>query len=109
MQPNDTKEILKALRQTRQPQIERARENIKKNQAMMKSIRQQLSAGPQTIPEMAAALQMDSARVLMFVATMKKFGDVVEDVKDGDYFKYALAPEIQSSPVQTNVETSGDH
>jgi hypothetical protein len=103
MQSNDTKEILKAMRQTHQPQIEHAREIIKKNQGTMKSIRQQLSGGPQTIPGMAAALEMDSARLLMFVATMKKYGEVVEDAKDGDYFKYALVSDIEVSPSQTSA------
>ena len=109
MQSNDTKEILKAMRQTRQPQIEHAREIIKNNQGMLKSIRQQLAAGPQTIPEIAAGLKLDCARVLMFVATMKKYGELVEDVKDGDYFKYALTPEIEPPSSQTSAETSSDH
>ena len=46
---------------------------------------------PRTVPQIAAALGMDSATVLRFVAALKKYGEVVEGPKDGDYFKYGLA------------------
>ena len=90
------KETLKALREKRQAAIARARHNIQENNRIIKSIREQISAAPKTIPEIAAALGMDTAKVLLFVAGLKKYGQVVEGPKAGGYFKYGL-PAAQSA------------
>ena len=39
----------------------------------------------------ARALKMKTATVLMFVSALRKYGEIVEGPKDGDYFKYQLA------------------
>jgi hypothetical protein len=85
------KATMKALRESRKAAITRARKSIKKNNQILKAIRDQIAGEPQTIPEISGALGMDSAKVLLFVAAMKKYGEVVEGDKDGDYFKYGLA------------------
>jgi DNA-directed RNA polymerase specialized sigma subunit len=85
------KETMKALRESRKAAIARARKSIKENNKILKAIREQIAGEPQTIPEISRALGMDSAKVLLFVAAMKKYGDVAEGPKDGDYFKYGLA------------------
>ena len=85
------KDRLKTLRQERKVFIERARRSIKENQNIIKAIKDQLAAEPKTVPVMALALGMDSAKVMCFVAALKKYGEVVEGPKAGDYFTYTLA------------------
>jgi hypothetical protein len=91
MGQSDEKENLKALREERKVYIERARAGIKESNKIIKAIRDQLAAEPKTVPELAAALKLDPARVLCFVAALKKYGEVVEGPKEKDYFKYAPA------------------
>ena len=85
------KATMKALRESRKATIDRARKSIKKNNQILKAIRDQIADEPQTIPEISRALGMDTDKVLLFVAAMKKYGEVAEGAKDGDYFKYGLA------------------
>jgi predicted transcriptional regulator len=85
------KKVLKALREKRKATIARARKNIKANTKTIKSIREQIAEEPKTVPEIAQALGLDTAKVLLFVAALKKYGEVAEGPKEGDYFKYGLA------------------
>jgi DNA-directed RNA polymerase specialized sigma subunit len=85
------KQTLKALREKRKAFITRARENIKANNAIIKKIREQLATEPKTVPEIAQALEMETAKVLRFISGLKKYGEVAEGPKEGDYFKYQLA------------------
>lgn len=91
MEQTDSKDRLKALRKERREYIEQARVRIKESRIMIKAIKGQLATGPKTVPEMAAALGKESAKVLCFVAALKKYGEVVEGAKAGDYFTYASA------------------
>jgi hypothetical protein len=91
MSAGTDKETLKALREARKETIARARRNIQENNKILKSIREQIATGSKTIPEIARSLSMDTARVLLFVMAMKKYGEVVEGSKEDDYFRYALA------------------
>lgn len=91
MEAEQTREALKALRQQRKATIERSRTIIKDRHRQMTAVTSQLKGGPLTVPELAAGLGMESALVLVIIATLRKYGEVVEDVKEGDYFKYRLA------------------
>jgi DNA-directed RNA polymerase specialized sigma subunit len=86
------KQTLKALRASRKVYIDRARKTIKDNNKIIKAIRGQIAARPQTVPEIASALGIDTPKVLLFVSALKKYGEVAEDAKDGDYYKYGLIP-----------------
>ena len=86
------KETLQALRVERNRYIERARKSIRENNKVLKAIREQVAAEPRTIPEIARSLAMDTAEVLLFVSALKKYGEVMEGPKDGDYFRYGLVP-----------------
>jgi predicted transcriptional regulator len=85
------KEALKQLRMERQAFIDRARQSVKAQNKITKAIKTQLAKEASSVPEIARALKMKTATVLMFVAAMRKYGQVVEGPKDGDYFKYQLA------------------
>jgi len=88
---NSAKEALKTLRESRREMIEKARQAIKTQNQDIKKIRDELQSGPKTIPEIAGAIQMPPPLVLRYVAGLKKYGLLVEGVKEDDYFKYALA------------------
>jgi len=91
-QKKSDKEGLKALRQQRKASIERARKAIKAQNQNVKAIREQMKGGGKTIPEIAAGAGLPTDQVLVYVASLKKYGMVIEGSKDGDYFKYELAP-----------------
>jgi len=84
------KEALKKLREERKASIGRARGMIKEQNRIIKAIKAAIKEKDMTIPEIAAAAQLPSADVLMYVATLKKYGFVAEGAKDGDYFKYGM-------------------
>ncbi len=87
------KEALKLLRKERAVQVERARNTIKQNNKLFKKIKARIKDQPMTIPEIAAATGEPSAKVLVYVSGLKKFGLAVEKEKEGDYFKYQLSSE----------------
>lgn len=91
MTDNRTKEALKQLRIQRKATIERARKMIKEQNKRISAIKSQLKNEPRTVPELAAALGMNTADVLITVSALRKYGLVLEDAKDGDYFKYRMA------------------
>ena len=94
---NDTKtsdkEALKRLRETRKHLIEQARTIVKKQSKTIQAIRGAIEKGPGTVPEIAGATGLSTAEVLLYVATLKKYGMVTEGTKDGDYFRYELTGE----------------
>jgi DNA-directed RNA polymerase specialized sigma subunit len=85
------KEALKALRKARKPFIDRARQAVKEQNAVTKAIKAQLGREAGTVPEIAQALKMSTGDVLRFISAMRKYGEVAEGPKDGNYFKYQLA------------------
>jgi DNA-binding IclR family transcriptional regulator len=91
MDPNQDKDALKQLREARKPWIDRAKESIKAQAALIKAIRAQLEGGARTVRQIAAATGLETAQVLVYVSGLRKYGVVVEGPKDGDYFTYALA------------------
>lgn len=84
------KEALKLLREARKDRIERARKIVKKQNKTIQAIRGAIENGPLTVPEIAGATGLPTAEVLLYVATLKKYGLAAEGQKDGDYFRYEL-------------------
>jgi predicted transcriptional regulator len=93
---NDTKKDylaamdLKALRQERKEGIDRVRDIVKEQNRIIKAVREALSAGGRTIPDLASALSLDTDTVLIYVSTLKKYGVIGEGPKEGAYFTYQL-------------------
>lgn len=96
MTNGNTKEDLKQLREQRKDSIERARKMIKAQNKRISAIKSQLKDEPRTVPEIAAALGMETADVLITVSALRKYGQVLEDAKDGDYFRYRMAEKSAS-------------
>ena len=86
------KETLQRLRAERGPSVERVVEAHNARLSVRKKIRTELAKGPVTVPALATACGLAAREVLWHVAAMRKYGELVEDVQDGDYFTYRLVP-----------------
>ncbi|MFZ0243258.1 MAG: hypothetical protein WAL90_16590 [Desulfobacterales bacterium] len=82
---------LKKLREERAWQIGRAKETVKRQQQIIKRITELIKNEGKTVPEIAQATGLPASQVLMFVATLRKYGAVTEGTKDGDYFRYQIS------------------
>ena len=86
----EKKEAMKKLRKSRKHIIKATSARVKENRKAIKAIREQLQDEARTVPEIAEATGFASAEVLWFIATLKKYGEIVEGDKDGGYFRYYL-------------------
>ncbi|MCL5405666.1 MAG: winged helix-turn-helix domain-containing protein [Deltaproteobacteria bacterium] len=85
------KEAIKKLRELRKEAIERATTRMKEQKRITDSIKAELLGGDKTVPELSAATGIPSASVMWTVATLKKYGQVVEGDAAASYFRYRLA------------------
>ena len=85
------KEAMKKLREDRKEWIAKASTIVKEQKKILKAIKGHLENQPATVPEISKAIGIPSDRVLWYLATMKKYGDIIEGEKDGGYFRYVLA------------------
>ncbi|BBO76837.1 hypothetical protein DSCW_42540 [Desulfosarcina widdelii] len=84
----DKKIALKQLRQERRQSIKKATAAMKAQRKTIKAIEASLSNGAATVPEIAVRAGIPTDEALWFIATMKKYGQVVEEGKDGGYYRY---------------------
>ncbi len=84
------REAMKKLREARKPQIAAATARMKEQKKAVAAIKGELQKGEGTVPEIAAATGLDTASVLWYLATMKKYGEVAEGPAAGNYFRYRL-------------------
>ncbi len=90
MSPSD------ALAAPAAPRLRDVREVIRDEQVMRPLILKALEAGPQTIPQLAAALGKPAHEVVLWVMGLRKYGWIAEikEVDDDGYFPYqAIARE----------------
>jgi hypothetical protein len=85
------KDAMKALRAERKAWIEAASVLAREAKTATAAVRQALAAGPETAPGIARASGLSPDKALWIVASMKKFGQIVEAEKDGGFYRYALA------------------
>jgi predicted transcriptional regulator len=90
----ENKETLRGLRQARKKTIAAATLRMKEQRKAVKVIRTQLQAKAGTVPELAEATGIPSAEVMWYLATMKRYGQIIEAEKDGSYFRYELAGSV---------------
>lgn len=86
----EQKAAMKALRQERKVWIKAAAANVKKHNSAIRAIREQLKDTPRTVPEIAKGAGLPSQEVMWYVASMKKFGEILEADQDDSYFRYQL-------------------
>jgi len=85
------KEAMKRLRNERKDKIAAASARFKDQKKAFKSIREILNDDERTVPELAKETGMPAYEILYYIATLKKYGSVLEGAKDGGYFRYTLA------------------
>ena len=95
MNPDDEikkkkKAAMKKLRGDRKEWITMASTMVKEQRKEQKAINKHLENKPATVPEIAEATGIPSDKVLWYLATLKKYGNVMEGEKDGSYFRYVL-------------------
>ena len=84
------KEAMKELRSHRKGWITNASKIVKEQKKILKAIKEYLGNQPATVPEIANATGISPDKILWYLATLKKYGDIIEGEKDGGYFRYIL-------------------
>ena len=85
------KEALKALKASRKDQIAAATARMKEQRQAVKAIKKHLAGAELTVPEIAAAAGLPASEVLWYVASLKKYGEILEAPKAGGYYRYKLS------------------
>jgi hypothetical protein len=98
------KEALKKLKAARKEQIAGATSRMQEQRRALKAIKASLAEAELTVPELAAATGLPVTEVLWYVASMKKYGEILEGPKAGSYYRYKLgqpaAPEAEPEPAE---------
>jgi predicted Rossmann fold nucleotide-binding protein DprA/Smf involved in DNA uptake len=84
------KAALKQLKAARKEQIAAATARMKGQRRAVKAIKARLEGAELTVPEIAAATGLPVSEVLYYVATLKKYGEILEGPKAGGYYRYRL-------------------
>ena len=95
---NEKKEAMKKLRSDRKEWITMASNRVKDQRKERKAIKKHLEKKSATVPEIAEATKILSDKVLWYLATLKKYGDIIEGEKDGSYFRYVLTENSIEEP-----------
>ncbi|MFA5111851.1 MAG: hypothetical protein WC443_10630 [Desulfobaccales bacterium] len=98
------KEALKKLRAARKDQIAAATARMKEQRRAVKAIKAGLTGAELTVPEIAAATGLPASEVLWYVATLKKYGEILEGPKAGGYYRYKLVPAAASEAEAESAE-----
>ncbi len=98
------KEALKKLRAARKEQIAAATGRMKEQRRAVKAIKARLTGAELTVPEIAAATGLPVSEVLWYVASLKKYGEILEGSKDGSYFRYRLGEPVAAETEPGDAE-----
>ena len=63
---------------------------LKSDRDTRKALREALKSGPKTVPELSRQLDLPSEKAMWYVMALKRYGEVVEAGRAGDYLRYAL-------------------
>ena len=86
----EKKDPLKQLRNERKESITRSSTRLKKQKKELRAIKEGLKEGAGTVPQIAGETGIPAHRVLWYFAALKKYGEIVENQKDGSYYRYSL-------------------
>ena len=88
--------MLKSLREEHADTVQRTQALLKEQNAIRKQIRQAMTDGPKTVPEVAEASGLPANEVLWHITAMKKYDLVTETGMSGEYYQYELTQEARS-------------
>ena len=89
-------QTLKELRKEHAETIARTQAYLKEQQKVRKALKAAMQAGPMTVPQIAAAVNLPADQVLWHITAMKKYDLVTEVGQDGEYYQYALTEEVKA-------------
>jgi predicted transcriptional regulator len=89
-------EMLKQLRAAHAATVERTQALFREQKAMQQAICRFIRDTPKTVPEIAAEIGKPAHEVLWFLASLRKYGIVVEAGMCGDYPLYQRVKEAQT-------------
>lgn len=98
------KKAMKRLRDDRKKWIVKAAGRVQKQNKERKAIKEHLENQPATVTEISKATGIPSDRVLWYLATLKKYGDLIEGEKDGSYFRYMLTARGQEEDLNDQTD-----
>lgn len=87
MQDKYRQELKLARERHGKPSDARAAER-KESVRVRKALLDALAGGPKTVPELASELGIDARTVLWYVAALRKYNEVADGPKQGDYIAY---------------------
>jgi predicted transcriptional regulator len=79
---------IKVLRDRHGGMSDELKEYFKNQNQIRKKLKDSLKGGAKTIPEIARDTGLDSPDVVWHVMAMKRYGEVAEVEKKGDYYTY---------------------
>lgn len=85
-----TREGLRIFRERMGGLTDAKKAYLKADRDTRKALREALKAGPRTVPELDRQLALPSENVMWYVMALKRYGEVVEAGRAGDYPRYAL-------------------
>ena len=88
-QKDNITEKLKELREKRKDKIKEIQQMVKKQKRILDLIRSELKTGPKTPVEISSSIGVPSHVVMWYLASMKKYSEVIEGEQKGSYFTYA--------------------
>ena len=103
----EQKQALAALRKRMGGISEEKRTRLKEQTTIRKAIREALSKGPVTVPELAAAVQYPAEQVFWHLMGMRKYG-LVRETGDADpYVRYGLVESEKAAQTPGKKATPG--
>ena len=84
------KAAMKQLRAQRKIFIAAASSTMKTQKKDIKAIKEFLKDKKAIIPDIAQGIDMPKDKTLWYMATLKKYGQIVEAQKEGAFFQYSL-------------------
>jgi len=96
MDQQERKQALKELKQERAVAIKGAAAAAKQQKKDLGLIKERLLQGPATPPEIARDIGMPTKQTMWYLAAMRKYGQVNEAAKSGDYFTYELVAQDEA-------------
>ncbi len=92
MAEKETKPI-QVLRERHGGMSDELKEYVKDQNAARKAIRNALKTGAKTVPQIADESGLASKDVMWHVMAMRRYGEVLEAGRSGDYYAYELKGE----------------
>jgi predicted transcriptional regulator len=79
---------LKVARERHGKPSEASTAERKERQRVRKAVLAALESGPKTVPELAVEIGVDARAVLWHVAALRKYNEIADGPKQGDYVAY---------------------